>query len=170
MTVPKFKKVKFETQESIGFGDIALPQYELHTQGAWWTFAAETKAWMEGRGLDLGGGLRGLAWVVGQVAPLFVMSDPRDLRAESMVRSTFDGRPALYLYDKVPGGIGLARRAFGMDRRVFRAAHEVAGGCRCSEGCPGCVGPVLQVGSNARAGVLALLELLLAGEETADSR
>jgi DEAD/DEAH box helicase domain-containing protein len=161
ITVPRFKKVKFETQESIGYGDVVLPQYELHTEGAWWTLHPETKLWLERQGLDLGAGLHGLAWLVGNVAPLFVMSDPRDLRCHAMVRSTFDGLPALYLYDRVAGGIGLARRAYGLDRQIFRAALEVAAGCRCAEGCPSCVGPELEIGARARTSARTLLAAIL---------
>lgn len=160
ITVPKYKKVKFETQESIGYGDISLPQYELHTQAAWWTFRAETKQWMEERGLDLGSGLKGLAWLVGNVAPLYVMSDPRDMPCVAMVRSTFDGLPAIYLYDRAPGGVGLARRAFGLDRQIFRSAREVAAHCACRGGCPACVGPALEIGDKARMSALALLEAM----------
>jgi DEAD/DEAH box helicase domain-containing protein len=157
ITVPKFKKVKLETHESIGYGDIKLPQYELHTQAAWWTFRADAKEWMDRQGLDLGAGLKGLAWLVGNVAAFYVMSDPRDLRALAMVRSTFDEQPAFYLYDRVAGGVGLARRAYGLDRQIFRAALELASGCHCKEGCPSCVGPSLEIGDNARASAVALL-------------
>ena len=161
ITVPKYKKVKFETQESIGYGDITLPQYELHTQAVWWTFRAETKMWLEDRGLDLGSALKGLAWLVGNVASLYVMSDPRDLPCLSMVRSTFDGLPAIYLYDRVPGGVGLARRAFGLDRQIFRAARDVAAHCACRGGCPSCVGPALEMGDKAHISALALLDAML---------
>ncbi len=161
ITVPKFKKVKFETQESIGFGDIHLPPYELHTQAAWWTFRAETKPWLEAQGLDLGSGLKGLAWLLSHVASLFIMSDPRDLACVAMVRSTFDALPALYMFDRVAGGIGLARRAFAMDRQILRAARDVAGRCACKEGCPSCVGPALEIGGKARRSAIAILDAIL---------
>jgi DEAD/DEAH box helicase domain-containing protein len=161
ITAPKFKKVKFETQESVGYGDISLPQYELHTQAAWWTLRPETAPWLEDRGLNLTSGLKGLAWLVGNVACLYVMSDPRDLPAVAMVRSTFDGLPAIYLYDRVPGGVGLARRAFGLDRQILRAARERAAGCSCAEGCPSCVGPALELGDKARISALALIDAIL---------
>lgn len=169
ITVPKYKKVKFETQESIGYGDIDLPQYELHTQAAWWTFRPETADWLALRGLDLGSGLKGMAWLVGNVAPLFVMSDRRDLPSVAMVRSTFDNLPAFYLYDRYAGGIGLARRAYGLDRQILRAARDVATGCHCSEGCPSCVGPTLEVGDKSRRSALALLDAILAAEAAPSS-
>ena len=113
------------------------------------------------RGLDLGSALKGLAWLMGNVAALYVMSDPRDLPSVAMVRSTFDGRPALYLYDRIAGGVGLARRAYGLDRQILRAAHEVASHCGCGDGCPACVGPALEIGARPRTSALALLEAIL---------
>ncbi|HOE96901.1 MAG TPA: DEAD/DEAH box helicase [Candidatus Sumerlaeota bacterium] len=163
ITVPKFKKVKFETQESIGMGDIDLPQYELHTQAAWWTFRPESQAWLEARSLDLSSALKAIAWVVGNVAALHIMSDRRDMPALAMVRSTFDGLPALYVYDRFPGGIGLARRAYGLDRQIFRAALEVIEACRCDHGCPACVGPPLEMGDRARAAARVLLRAMAGG-------
>lgn len=159
--VPKFKKIKFETHESIGYGEIDLPQYELHTQAAWWALRAETKEWLEGQGHDLGAALAGMAWLMGNVAALYVMTDPRDMPTLAMVRSTFDGLPSLYLYDRFAGGVGLSRRAYGLDRQIMRAALDVARGCPCKSGCPACVGPELEVGEKAKRSAQILLEAIV---------
>jgi DEAD/DEAH box helicase domain-containing protein len=161
-TVPKFKKIKFETHENVGFGDIALPQLELQTEAAWWSLRPELDESYRERGLSLSAGLKGMGWLVHKIAALFVMSDPADLRALPMVRSPHDGAPTLYLYDRVPGGIGLARRAFGMDQRIFRAALEVARSCPCADGCPGCTGPTLDAGEGAKAAAAELLSGMIA--------
>lgn len=156
-TVPKFKKIKFETHENVGFGEIALPQHELQTEAAWWSLRPEVEEEFKRRGLSLSAGLKGMGWLVHKMAALFVMSDPSDLATLPMVRSPHDDSPTLYLYDRVPGGIGLARRAFGMDQRIFRAASEVAGACACSDGCPACTGPTLDAGEGAKRSALQLL-------------
>ena len=144
--VPKFKKVKFETHESIGYGDINLEENEIQTESAWWTFRPETEAWLRGQPtlserLEMGGALHGLAWLLHNVVAFHVMSDPRDLATLPMVRAPHDGRPTIYLYDRSRGGIGLARRAFGLDRQIWRAALEIVERCPCAAGCPSCVGP-----------------------------
>jgi DEAD/DEAH box helicase domain-containing protein len=92
------------------------------------------------------------------------MSDPRDLPAVAMVRSTLDGLPALYLYDRAVGGVGLARRAYALDRQILRAALERAGHCACREGCPSCVGPALETGERARTATVTLLKAILGAE------
>lgn len=158
ITVPKYKKIRFETQENIGYGEVDLPQYELHTQAAWWTFRPETHTWLAEQHLNLAGALKGMAWLIGQVAPLYVMSDPRDLRTLAMLRSPFDALPAFYIYDRMPGGVGLARRAYGMQGPMFEAALAVATRCGCANGCPACVGPAMEIGENVRDSVLRLLK------------
>jgi DEAD/DEAH box helicase domain-containing protein len=161
-TVPKFKKIKFETHENVGFGDIALPELELQTEAAWWSFRPELDGEFKAKQLGLSAGLKGMGWLVHKIAALFVMSDPADLRSLPMVRSPHDGAPTLYLYDRVPGGIGLARRAFGMDARIFRAALEVAHSCPCADGCPACTGPTLDSGEGAKKSAIELLTRMIA--------
>jgi DEAD/DEAH box helicase domain-containing protein len=161
-TVPKYKKIRFETHESIGFGEIALPELELQTEAAWWSFRPGLDEEFREQGLSLSAGLKGMGWLVHKMAALFVMSDPSDLRSLPMVRSPHDGAPTLYLYDRVPGGIGLARRAFGMDARIFRAALEVARTCACAGGCPACTGPSLDSGEGARKAAVELLSRMIA--------
>jgi DEAD/DEAH box helicase domain-containing protein len=160
-TIPKYKKVKFETHESVGYGDVTLPQYDLQTEVAWWSLRPESEPWLKERELDLGHGLQGLARLMHNVVSLYVMSDPRDMGSVAMLRAPFDERPTLYLFDKAPGGIGLARRAYGLDRRIFRAMSEVASHCACREGCPSCVGPPVEMGKRARQAARALLEAMV---------
>lgn len=157
-TVPKFKKIKLETHESIGYGEILLPQADVQTQCAWWMFRDEAEESLAAKGLNLGNGLKGLAWVLHKIVPLYVMCDPRDVATHAMVHApSCEGRPTIFLYDRVPGGIGLARRAFGMDRQILRAALELVSGCACSEGCPSCVGPAKETGEVAKRAARNLL-------------
>ena len=58
-----------------------------------------------------------------------------------MIRAPFDKKPAIYIYDKYPGGIGISRRLFTMDEKIMKASQEIVEKCSCSNGCPSCVGP-----------------------------
>ena len=44
------------------------------------------------------------------------MVDPRDLGLVSQVRSPHHEAPTIYLYETVPGGVGLSERLFGRTR------------------------------------------------------
>ena len=88
------------------------------------------------------------------------MSDPRDIASLPMVRAPYDGLATIYLYDRVPGGIGLARRAYGMDRQIMRSALEMLELCPCASGCPSCVGPGGEAGAAAKRAAQVLLKAM----------
>ena len=58
--------------------------------------------------------------------------------------------PTLYLYDNQPGGIGLSERLFEVLGPLVVRARETLRACPCQAGCPSCVGPVNQVGRQAK--------------------
>lgn len=58
----------------------------------------------------------------------------------SMVKDPFLNKPAVYLADNTPGGVGLAEAAFGLRKTLIEAAAESVMSCQCEKGCPACVG------------------------------
>jgi DEAD/DEAH box helicase domain-containing protein len=156
--VPKYKKVKFETHENVGFGPITLPALEMQTEAVWWVWPSEIRTALERRGLDIGTALGALAHLLRNVVPVRAMCDPNDFGVLPMVASPFDEAPALYLWDRVPGGIGLARRCFMIDEQLFAAARQLAEGCPCESGCPACTGPEIEMGDRPREAVKGLFE------------
>jgi DEAD/DEAH box helicase domain-containing protein len=134
-----FKKIKLDTNENVGWGRISIPEESRHTTGYW--FALEAGA-IEGLGrAALQDGLWGVAHLLRNLAPIFLMCDPRDLQAVAQVRSPFTERPTLFLYENQPGGVGMSRRLFEIHSNLMLAARELVSGCACPGGCPGCVGP-----------------------------
>ncbi|MBK8231413.1 MAG: DEAD/DEAH box helicase [Candidatus Eisenbacteria bacterium] len=136
-----FKKIKFGTRDSLGFGSVELPDLTLHTTGLWFTPSAALMR----RALDHGrvpaDGLAGIANVLCEVISLFAMCDPLDLGTVVDMR-TPQG-PTLYVYDKYPGGLGYAQRAFHRIAEILPEALKLVAGCPCDEGCPSCVGSPL---------------------------
>jgi DEAD/DEAH box helicase domain-containing protein len=90
----------------------------------------------------LRGALSGLGHVLGEIAPLYLMCDPRDIGVIAETRSTFTELPTITIYDRVPAGIGFSQELFELHDQLLRAAHDVVAQCRCETGCPGCVGPI----------------------------
>jgi DEAD/DEAH box helicase domain-containing protein len=159
--VAKFKKVKFDTHESVGYGDVHVPQREMQTECYWMTFHPDfIRPSPNAFASDPAAPLIGLATVLANTVPLLVMCDPRDIRAVALVRAPYDATPAVYLYDNYPGGMGLARRAFGMEARLFTMARDLVADCECRDGCPSCVGPVMELGPQGKTGTLRLLQHL----------
>ena len=88
------------------------------------------------------------------------MVAPTDLGLVCQVRSPHHEAPTIYLYETVPGGVGLSERLFGRTEELIAGAADLIAGCACDEGCPSCTGPRLEPGVNARALALRLLAVL----------
>ena len=157
--VSMFKKIRFNTHENVGSGPVKLPDTEMTTTAFWLGFTA---AVLEGMSpAEVQSGLLGLANLVPQVASLFLMNDPRDLRAVSYVKSPASGLPTLYLYDNFPGGVGYSKILYSDYRNIFKAAGEAIVSCRCQEGCPSCVGTVGNGHEAQKKPTLRLIEVIL---------
>jgi len=157
-----YKKIKFYTHENIGFGEISLPPEEMHTTAYWLTLADDNRELLkhlesESTSFNLSSGLLALSNVLINVVPLYVMCDPKDIRAVSEVRSPFTGEPTIYIYDNYPGGVGFSEKMFELRRTLLQAAQELIQGCGCEKGCPSCVGPIDEVGIKGKESALLIL-------------
>ena len=153
--VTMFKKLKYHTHENVGWGSISLPETEMHTTATWLVPPAELVNRYDRDTLD--GALIGLSRVARTTAALLLMSDPRDLGVLAQVQAPFTGRPTLYLYDAVPGGVGLTERLFSLTDELLRACRDAVQTCPCADGCPACVGPAIEVGVRGKEIVGELL-------------
>ena len=155
-----YKKIKFGTYENVGDGRIHLPETTMHTKSYWVEFSEATIAELKDLNIDVGKSLQALANVLVNVAPVLIMSDPSDVRAQPRVADPFTQRAAIYLYECYPGGVGFSAKMFASHEQLCHAAHELIRSCSCGSGCPSCVGPVLEVGDRGKAGALILLKAL----------
>lgn len=167
--VAKFKKLKYGTHENIGYGEIFIPEDEMHTRSVVILFPGGTPA---GRYLsdlieeERETVLSRTGTILRNVAPFFLLCESFDLGVAERVRDPHFQMPALYIYDKYPGGIGLSE-GFGEKLDSIRtAAGEVIAGCPCLRGCPACIGPEEAVSDqyspdeefNPKEGVVSFLE------------
>ncbi len=109
-------------------------------------------------------GLAGLAFVLGHLAPLFLMCDSRDLGVHADPQSALcEGMPAVVIYDQVPAGIGLSQQLFTIHDELLQRARELVLTCECLDGCPSCVGPGGELGMGGKQETLAILNELVSG-------
>ena len=176
-----FKKIKMGTLENVGSGEVELPQQEMQTTSVWLTLHPGLLAEISPRRDDLVDGLRALTHLLHSLAPIFLLCDIRDvgawlgdgspsqagqvvtretMRAQLLQGETFT--PTIYLYDNQPGGIGLAERIFEVLPELLARGLETLEACGCRSGCPSCVGPVNEVGRQAKPITLAILKRLVA--------
>lgn len=159
----QYKKVRFYTRESVGAEDIHLPPEEIDTQAFALTLSEGSAAEVGLEGSDRGSAWRGVGVLMRRVAPLFLRCKASDLGLSSEVRSAQFGRPTIYLWDRIQGGVGLGERLFDDQRDVLAAARDVVASCACAHGCPACIGPSPQAGLGGKSTALRILEHLVAG-------
>lgn len=154
-----YKKIRFHSHENLGWGQISLPETQMHTQGSWVTLKPDAAA---GIGLmQLQYGLAGVANLARNVAPLFLMCDPGDIGVVAQTKSPHTNAPTVFFYDSYPGGTGLSEKTYHKMDEILQAALELVSSCPCDDGCPSCVGPVEEVGpASKRAAVVILRHAL----------
>jgi DEAD/DEAH box helicase domain-containing protein len=148
--VTKFKKLRFRTHENIGFGDVILPEEEMQTRSLVLLFTPGSSGGKVLASFDeqqTGEALSGAGTLVRNIAPVFLLCDPRDLGIAERVKDPHFAAPALYIYDKYPGGTGLTESLSMRIEPLLRAILEAIDRCPCKNGCPSCVGP----GGNKKA-------------------
>jgi DEAD/DEAH box helicase domain-containing protein len=152
--VTLFKKLKFGTDENVGWGPVDLPELELQTTTYWLTAERASAGW---RHDDLDVALLGAGRAIQAVAAVLLMVDPRDLGLVSQVRSPHSDAPTIYLYEAMPGGVGLSERLFARHGELIAGAQDLIGACGCDTGCPACTGPRLDPAVDAKGLALRLL-------------
>jgi DEAD/DEAH box helicase domain-containing protein len=104
--------------------------------------------------------LGGLAHAIGNLAPLYLMCDPRDIGLVTEQRSAFSGLPTITLYERVPAGIGFSQMLYELHIELVTAARDLVATCPCDGGCPACIGPGAG-DSEAKQQTIKLLNVLV---------
>ncbi len=106
-------------------------------------------------------GLAGLSFVLGHLAPLFLMCDPSDILTHADPKSPLgDGQPTVIIYERIPAGIGFSEKLFEIHAELMKSAIELVESCLCRDGCPSCVGPGGELGTGGKAETAAILKML----------
>ncbi len=182
-----YKKIKFYTSENVGYGDITLPEKDLHTTSYWFTIPQDLLDQLPYTRAELIDGLCGLAYCLQHLAVMLLMADVRDVdrcigdkSGKWFVqhglgqRSIMPGQveegaapvnvdaydPTIFIFDAYPGGIGFSALLFEKHDQLLAAGQSAIVSCPCAHGCPSCVGPTLEVGTRAKEVAGAILQLI----------
>jgi DEAD/DEAH box helicase domain-containing protein len=183
-----YKKIKFYTSENLGYGDVNLPEKDMHTTSYWFTIPRDRLASLPYHQAEIIDGLSGLAYSLRHLAAMMLMADLHDIdraigykSGEWFVRKDRNWRtitaspagdstpatdafdPTIFLFDAYPGGIGFSDLLFDRHDALIASARQLIRACPCVCGCPSCVGPTLEVGPRAKEAALAILESLIQG-------
>jgi len=107
-------------------------------------------------------GLAGLAYVLKHLAPFFLMCDQNDIGVHSDPKSSLaNGKPMIVIYDQFSAGMGFSQHLFEIHDELIKQAYELIKNCKCTDGCPSCVGPGGELGQSSKMETLAILEAIL---------
>ena len=183
-----YKKIKFYTAENLGYGDVVLPEKDMHTTSYWFTIPRDLLDRLACRQSELIDGLAGVAYSLHHLASMLLMCDMRDIdrcigdkSGQWFVRHGSNRRmiaasrgeddaaavrvddfdPTIFIFDAYPGGIGFSNLLYESHDGLLTAARHLIETCPCAHGCPTCVGPTLEVGPLAKETALAILDLVM---------
>jgi DEAD/DEAH box helicase domain-containing protein len=154
-------------QKSIGIVPLELPKIEFETQGLWIEIPDTIRDKIESDRLHFMGGIHAVEHAAIGIMPLLVMTDRNDLGGISTPFHPQTGGPAVFIYDGIPGGLGLSRQAFDTAENLLKQTLGVITDCPCDTGCPACVhSPKCGSGNRPidKFSAKIMLEMILSGK------
>jgi DEAD/DEAH box helicase domain-containing protein len=118
---------------------LDLPPQIFETESLWFQVSPSIHSEIETRHLDFMGGLHAAEHAAIGVFPLLVMADRNDIGGLSTLYHNQVNAAAIFIYDGIPGGAGMARQAFDHTEQLFECALATILQCACESGCPSCI-------------------------------
>ncbi|XP_062187160.1 uncharacterized protein LOC133890681 isoform X4 [Phragmites australis] len=122
--------------------ELNLPPYSFDSQAVWIRIPHLVKITVEERKLQFRGGSHAASHALLNIVPLHMMCSASDLGTECANPHETRGVPdRILLYDRHPGGIGIASQAQMLFGELLLAALELVSTCNCTSaaGCPNCI-------------------------------
>lgn len=152
----------------MGQYDLKLAPLTFETHGLWVDVEDGVRGLMEQAGRHFMGSIHALEHAAISLFPLLVLSDRNDLGGISIPMHPQTNKAAVFIYDGVPGGVGLAEAGYEQIEELLGKVEELLASCDCEEGCPSCVhSPKCGSGNKPldKAGALLLVRAMLGKEE-----
>ncbi|SDB56430.1 DEAD/DEAH box helicase domain-containing protein [Desulfonatronum thiosulfatophilum] len=119
--------------------ELDLPEQIFETEGIWLIIPDSVRQSLESRQMHFMGGIHALEHACIGILPLLVLTDRNDLGGISTPLHEDLQSAAVFVYDGIPGGIGLTRQAYAQAETMLLRTLEAVTGCACENGCPACV-------------------------------
>lgn len=85
------------------------------------------------------GGIHGVEHLLRSLFPLEVLCERDDIGGFSQTAHPHTEQGTIFVYDNVPGGVGLSRTAFTKIESLLKRAYDLVASCGCKHGCPRCI-------------------------------
>ncbi len=151
-----------------GVYPLELPPLIFETHGLWIDIEPGVRELVEQAGCHFMGSIHALEHAAIALFPLFALCDRGDIGGISIPLHPQTGKAAVFIYDGVPGGVGLAERGYQVIQELLEKVAELLESCPCDQGCPACVhSPKCGSGNKPldKEGALLLTRALLGRED-----
>ncbi len=74
-----YKKIKFYTSENLGYGDVNLPEKDMHTTSYWFTIPRDCLRTLAFSPAEVIDGLNGLSYLLHHLSAMYLMADTHDI-------------------------------------------------------------------------------------------
>lgn len=129
--VTEFQKRSMDGSQSFETEELDLPPIDYQTIAVRFETSSE--------GDDLIASLHGFEHALLATAPVIAGCSPQDIGSSWFTELPGHDGPVLYIFDRVPGGVGLAEILNGKINEWVHAATQLLENCGCYGGCPRCL-------------------------------
>lgn len=163
-TVTGYRRKEHYSEALLSEHDLSLPPQTFRTIAVWWTVPQDMCVRVEqvcGESVDA---LHALEHACIGLLPLFAQCDRADIGGLSTALHPETGAATVFVYDGVPGGVGIAQTGYEQAEQWWAQARALLIDCPCAEGCPACVqSPKCGNGNQhlSKPGALALVSYML---------
>jgi DEAD/DEAH box helicase domain-containing protein len=137
--IREYEKRRLFDGEPISSHPLDVPPIIFETIGFWIEPPETLAAHCASQGLHFMGGLHASEHAMIALFPLLAIADRGDIGGISYTCHPQIGGPAIFVYDGVPGGAGLAEHGYRELERLVRSTAEHVAACPCEAGCPSCI-------------------------------
>lgn len=134
-----YQKKRLFDGEPIATHPLEVPPLVYETVGLWVELPRSLPSAFAAEGLHFMGGIHAAEHAAIGLFPLLAIADRGDVGGISYPHHPQVGGPAVFVYDGMPGGAGLAERAFTELETLLARTLEHVAACACDEGCPMCI-------------------------------
>jgi len=137
--VTGYQKRSSTTHKLISSIPLNLPEQVIETEGIWVDLPETVRTLLEVGKFHFMGAIHAMEHAMIALFPLLVLCDRNDIGGISCPLHEQTETASIFIYDGYPGGVGLAKEAFGKIDQLLRQTRETVSSCDCENGCPSCV-------------------------------
>ncbi len=134
-----YEKRLVKGQKLIEIVPLDLDPLIFETEGLWVEIPHRLRLQVEEQRMHFMGGIHAVEHAMIGILPLLVLTDRSDLGGISQPAHHQLNQATVFVYDGIPGGVGLTRQAFTRAEEMLARTLEAIQSCSCELGCPSCV-------------------------------